>query len=53
MTLPTFSVVVPAGLGAHHVGIYVVSVFGVGWWSGPFPALCCEDVLRVPLRCVP
>ena len=52
MTLPTLSVVAPVELGARHVGIYVVSVLGVGWGSGPFPALCCVDVLRAPLRCV-
>ena len=48
MTLPTLSVVAPVELGARHVGIHVVSVLGVGWGSGPFPALCCEDVLRAP-----
>ena len=48
MTLPTLSVVAPVELGARHVGIHVVSVLGVGRGSGPFPALCCEAVLRAP-----
>ena len=52
MTLLTFSAVAPVELGVHPVGIYVVSVLGAGWGFGPFPAMCCEDVLRVPLRCV-